>query len=81
MIHIDPILTPGQLLAPWFLGSIDLHTLIVEDFNTLLLPQWWGHPKKNINREILELTGITNQIDLMGIYRRFHPNTKDHAFF
>lgn len=37
-------------------------------------------PRKSLNREILELIYIINQMDLTYIYKTFHPNTKEHTF-
>jgi hypothetical protein len=54
--------------------------MLVEDFNVPLWPIVMSSRKKNINREILELTDIINSIDLIDIYRTFHTNIKEHAF-
>ena len=53
-------------------SHIDPDTLIVEDFNTWLSPI--SNPDKNLNREILELTDDTNQMNLTNIYRTFTQN-------
>lgn len=53
--------------------------LIGAAFNILLLPV--DRPSiQNLNREILELTGIINQIDSSNIYRTFHQYTKKFIF-
>jgi exonuclease III len=34
-----------------------------------------------VNRKILELADVMNPMDLIDIYRSFHPNTKVYTFF
>ena len=34
-----------------------------------------------LNREIRKLTNVMTQMDLIDIYRPFHPNTKEYIFF
>jgi exonuclease III len=61
-------------------SHIDPHTLIVGDFNTPL--SLIGRLlRQKLNREMPELIGITNQMNLTDIYRTFHPNTKEYTFF
>ena len=59
---------------------IKTHTLILEDFNSPLLPIP-RTSKQNLNREIMKLTDLMNQMDLTDICRIFHPNTKEYTFF
>jgi hypothetical protein len=33
-----------------------------------------------LNREIMKLADVVNQIDLTDIFRTFHPNTKEYIF-
>ena len=58
----------------------DPHTLIVADFSTPLslmdmLSRW------KLNREMLELTGVINQMNLTDIYKTFHPKPNNVPFF
>ena len=50
------------------------------DFNTPLSPLERSVRQK-INREIREVTDVMTQMDLIGIYRIFHPNIKEYPFF
>ncbi|XP_076422449.1 membrane-associated guanylate kinase, WW and PDZ domain-containing protein 2 isoform X12 [Peromyscus maniculatus bairdii] len=56
------------------------HTLIVGDLNTPLSPLDRS-PKSKLNREIKDLTDVMTQLDLIDIYRTFHPNKKEYTFF
>jgi exonuclease III len=61
-------------------AQIDPNTVIVEDLNTPLLPidrsSW-----QKINKEISELLHTLGQIDMVNIYRVFHPTTRQYTFF
>ena len=59
--------------------EIDKNTVIVGDFNTSLTTMDRSS-KQEINKEIQALNDIIDQIDLIGIYRTFHPNTADYTF-
>ena len=50
------------------------------DFNTSLTPTDRSS-KQKINKETQALNDITDQIDLIDIYRTFHPKTADYTFF
>ena len=36
---------------------------------------------RKLNRKIRELTDAMNQMDIIDIYRTFHPNIKEYTFF
>ena len=58
-------------------GEINNNTVIVEDFNTPLTPI--GRPsKQKINKETQTLNDTIDQLDLIDIYRTFHPKTEFH---
>ena len=60
--------------------EIDSNTIILGDFNTSLTPMDRS-PKMKINKETEALNETTHQIDLIDIYRTFHPKTADYTFF
>ena len=60
--------------------EIDSNTIIVGDFNTSLTPMDRSS-KQKINKETQALNDTVDQIDLIDIYRTFHPKTADYAFF
>jgi hypothetical protein len=37
--------------------------------------------RQKLNREIMKLAEVMNHVDLTGIYRTFHSNTKECYFF
>ena len=60
--------------------EIDINTIIGGDFNTSLTPMDRSS-RKNINKETHILNDTIAQIDLIDIYRTFHPKTADYTFF
>ena len=58
-------------------GEIDSNTIIVGDFNTLLSPMNRS-TKMKINKETQALNDTLNKMDLIDIYRTFHPKTRIH---
>ena len=59
--------------------EIDSNTIIVGDFNTSLTPMDRSSRQK-INKETQALNDTIDQIDLIDIYRTFHPKTEDYTF-
>ena len=54
--------------------------MIVGDFNTSLTPMDRSF-KMKINKETEAINDTIDQIDLIDIYRTFHPKTADYSFF
>ena len=60
--------------------EINSNTIIVEDFNTSLTAMDRSSRQK-INKETQALNDTIDQLDLIDIYRTFHPKTADYNFF
>ena len=60
-------------------GGINNNAIIVGDFNTPLTTMDRS-TKKKINRETQTLKDTMVQLDLIGIYRTFHPKTINFTF-
>ena len=61
-------------------GEIDSNTIRVGDFNTPLSPKNRSS-KMKINNETQALNETRGQMDLIEIYRTFHPKTTEYTFF
>ena len=61
-------------------GEINNNTVIVGDFNTPLIPMNTS-TKQKINKEMQTLNDTIDQLDLIDIYRTFHPRTMNFTFF
>ena len=61
-------------------GEINSNTIIVGEFNTPLTPMDRSS-KQNINKETQALNDTLGQMDLIDIYRTFHPKTTEYTFF
>ena len=61
-------------------GEINNNTIIVGDFNTPLTPMDRS-TKQKINKETQTLNNTIHQLDLIDIYRTFHPKTMNFTFF
>ena len=60
-------------------GEIDNNTIIVGDFNTPLTAMDRSSRQK-INKETQALNEALNQVDLIDIYRTFHPKAIEYTF-
>ena len=60
-------------------GEIDSNTIIVGDFNTPLSPMDRSSQTK-MNKETQALNDTLNKMDLIDIYRTFHPKTTEYTF-
>ena len=61
-------------------GEINNNTIIVGDFNTPLTPMDRS-TKHKINKKTQTLNDTIDQLDLIDIYRTFHPKTMNFNFF
>ena len=60
-------------------GEINNNIIIVGDFNTPLTPMDRS-TKQEINKETQTLNDTIDQLDLIVIYRTFHPKTMNFTF-
>ena len=61
-------------------GEIDNNTIIVGDFNTPLTAIDRSSRQK-INKEAQALNEALDKMDLINIYRTFHPKASEYTFF
>ena len=61
-------------------GEIDRNTIIVGEFNTPLSPMDRSS-KMKINKETQALNDTLHMMDLIDIYRTFHPRKTEYSFF
>ena len=61
-------------------GEINNNTIIVGDFNTLLLSMDTS-TKQKISKETQTLNDTIDQLDLIDTYRTFHPKTINFTFY
>ena len=61
-------------------GEINSNTIIVGDFHTPLTPMDRS-TKQKITKETQTLNDTMDQLDLIDIYRTFHPKTMNFTFF
>ena len=60
-------------------GEIDSNPIVVGDFNTPLTPVNRSS-KQKINKEKQVLNDTLDEIDLIDIFRSFHPNAEEYTF-
>ena len=70
--------SPRQTLTD-IKGEIDSNTIIVGDINTPLTPVD-RLSKQKINKETQVLTDTLDEMDLIDIFRTFHPNAEEYIF-
>ena len=61
-------------------GEIDSNAIIVGDFNTPFTPMD-GSSKQKINKETQVLNDVLGEMNLIDIFRTFHPNAEEYIFF
>ena len=61
-------------------GEMNSNTIIVGDFNTPLT-HMDRSPEQKISKETQTLNDTMDQLDLIDIYRTFHPKTMNFTFF
>ena len=61
-------------------GEIDSNTVTVGDFNTPLTPRDRSS-KQRINKETQVLNDTLEEMDLIDIFRTFHPNAEEYTIF
>ena len=69
------------VISSWIVkGETNNNTIIAGDFKTPLTPMDRS-TKQKINKETQTLNDTTDQLDLIDIYRTFHPKTMNFTFF
>ena len=61
-------------------GETDSNTIIVGDFTTPLTPMDRSS-KQKIKKETQVLNDTLDEMDLLDIFRTFHPNPEEYTFF
>ena len=61
-------------------GETDSNIIIVGDFNAPLSPMDRSS-KQRINKEIQTLNETLDQMDLIDIFRTFHPSAEEYTFY
>ena len=81
-IHAPNIGAPQNIrqMLTTIKGEIDSNSIIVGDFNTPLT-RMDRSSRQKINKETQALNDTIDQIDLIDIYRTFHPKKPEHTVF
>ena len=81
-IYVPNIGSPQYIrqLLTTLKGQIDNDTIIVGDFNAPLTAMDRSSRQK-INKETQALNEALNQMDLIDIYRTFHPKATEYRYF
>ena len=61
-------------------GEIERNTVIVKDFN-IPLTSMDRSSRQKINKETVALNDILDQMDLINVFRAFHPKTAEYTYF
>ena len=75
-----PNIGAPQYIRQTLKGEIDSNTIIVGDFKTPLTTINRSS-KQKINKETQVLNDILGEMDLIDIFRTFHPNAEEYIFF
>ena len=81
-IYVPNIGAPQYIRQTWtdIKGEVDSNTIIAGNFNTPFTPMDRSS-KQKINKETQVLNDTLDEIDLIDIFRTFHPNTEEYTFF
>ena len=60
-------------------GEIDSNSIIVGHFNTPLTPM--DQSSNKMNKETQVLNDTLDEMDLIDIFKTFHPNAEEYTFF
>ena len=61
-------------------GEFNGNTIIAGGFNTPLIPMDRSS-KQKVNKETQVLNDTLDEMDLINIFRTFHPNAEEYTFF
>ena len=69
-----------RLIRTGIRREINSNTIIVGDFNTPLAQMDRSSKQRN-NKETQTLNETSDQMDLIDIFKIFHPNAEEYTFF